>query len=98
MTVDEKLISRLEKLAKLDLTAAEKEKLRKELEDILKMVDKLEELDTEGVDPLIYVLEEGNAWRRDKVQGQLKKEATFRNAPDTDGEYFKVPKVIDIKK
>ena len=98
MTVDEKLISRLEKLAKLDLTAEEKEKLRKELDDILKMVDKLDELDTSGIDPLIYVLEEGNAWREDKLRGQLKRENTFKNAPDSDGQYFKVPKVIDIKK
>lgn len=98
MTVDEKLISRLEKLAKLDLTTAEKEKLRKELGDILQMVDKLEELDTKGVDPLIYVLEEDNVWRKDQVQGQIARKATFRNAPDSDGEYFRVPKVIDIKK
>jgi aspartyl-tRNA(Asn)/glutamyl-tRNA(Gln) amidotransferase subunit C len=98
MTVDEKLISRLEKLAKLDLTPAEKEKLRKELDDILKMVDKLEELDTEGVDPLIYVLEENNVWRKDQVQGQIDRKASFKNAPDADGQYFKVPKVIDIKK
>ncbi len=98
MTVDEKLISRLEKLAKLDLTTSEKEKLRKELDDILKMVDKLEELDTDGVDPLIYVLEENNVWRKDRVQGQIKREETFKNAPDSDGEHFKVPKVIDIKK
>jgi aspartyl-tRNA(Asn)/glutamyl-tRNA(Gln) amidotransferase subunit C len=98
MTVDEKLISRLEKLAKLDLTAAEKEKLRKELDDILKMVDKLEELDTEGIDPLVYVLQEDNVWRKDQVQGQIDRKAAFKNAPDADGEYFKVPKVIDIKK
>ncbi len=97
MTVDEKLISRLEKLAKLDLTSKEKEKLQKELGDILTMVDKLEELDTKGVEPLIYVLEEDNAWREDKVSGQIPKEKTFKNAPDTDGDYFKVPKVIDIK-
>jgi len=97
MTVDEKLISRLEKLAKLDLTAQEKEKLQSELADILQMVDKLEELDTEGVEPLIYVLEEENVWREDKVIGQIKREDAFKNAPDSDGEHFKVPKVIDIK-
>lgn len=98
MTVDEKLISRLEKLAKLDLSSTEKDKLRKELDDILKMVDKLEELDTDHIEPLIYVLEEGNMWREDKVKGQLERKASFKNAPDADGQYFKVPKVIDIKK
>lgn len=97
MTVDEKLISRLEKLAKLDLTAKEKGKLQSELADILQMVDKLEELDTEGVEPLIYVLEEENVWREDRIIGQIPREDTFKNAPDSDGEHFKVPKVIDIK-
>ncbi len=97
MTVDEQLISRLEKLAQLALTKEEKQRLQKELGDILDMVDKLNELDTKEVDPLIYILEEGNVWREDKVQGQIARPEAFKNAPDSDGEHFKVPKVIDKK-
>ncbi len=97
MTVDEQLISRLEKLAKLALTKEEKQRLQKELTNILDMVDKLNELDTKEVEPLIYVLEEGNVWRKDQLYGQISREKAFKNAPDSDGEHFKVPKVIDIK-
>ena len=96
MTVDEKLISKLEKLAKLKLSAEEKSKLRTELESILDMIEKLNEVDTEGVDPLIYVLQEHNVWRADEVKGEIERKDTFKNAPDSDGEYFKVPKVIDL--
>lgn len=97
MTIDDKLISRLEKLAKLDLSNEERQELKADLENILQMVNKLDEVNTEGVDPLIYVLQEHNVWRADRVEGQIERKDTFKNAPDTDGEFFKVPKVIDIK-
>lgn len=96
MNIDEKLISRLEHLAKLNLTSEERRTLQTELEQILQMVDKLEELDTEGVAPLVYVLEESQLLRPDDVEGQVSQSEALKNAPDTDGTYFKVPKIIDL--
>jgi len=96
MNIDEKLISRLEHLAKLNLTSEERRTLQTELEQILQMVDKLEELDTEGVAPLVYVLEESQLLRPDDVKGQVSQSEALKNAPDTDGTYFKVPKIIDL--
>lgn len=97
MTIDEKLISRLEQLARLELSAEEKERLRGDLNHILAMVEKLEALDTTGVEPLVYINEAVNVWRDDEVKHQVSQEEALRNAPKSDGTYFRVPKVIDLK-
>ncbi len=95
MTIDTALIQRLEMLARLELSEVERESLRKDLNAILEMVEKLQELDTEGVEPLSHLSDTVNAFREDVVQGQAEREAALRNAPDSDGQFFRVPKVID---
>lgn len=95
MQIDEQLISRLEHLARLELSTEERALIQKDLNNILEMVEKLNELDTKNVDPLVYINEEGNVWREDQVQHQLSRERALKNAPDADGVFFKVPKVID---
>lgn len=95
MQVDEQLILRLEHLARLELSAEEREGLRRDLTDILAMVDQLNELDTTDVMPLVYLNEDAAPARPDVVGPQLKREEALRNAPDDDGVYFRVPKVID---
>jgi aspartyl-tRNA(Asn)/glutamyl-tRNA(Gln) amidotransferase subunit C len=94
MTIDETLISRLEQLARLELSAAEKVRLQQDLNSILAMVEKLQELDTTGVEPLIYINDQVNVLREDEVNHQVSREAALRNAPKSDGTYFRVPKVI----
>lgn len=98
MQIDEKLISRLEHLARLELSGEERTHIQTDLNKILNMVEKLNELDTNNVDPLVYINEEGNVWREDKVQHQLGRDNALKNAPDQDGAFFKVPKVIDLDK
>lgn len=97
MTIDEKLISRLEHLARLELSAEERTRLTKDLNNILKMVEKMEELDTTNVEPLIYVNDEVNVLREDNIANQVSREEALHNAPKQDGVYFRVPKVIDLK-
>ena len=94
MQIDENLISRLEHLARLKLSEAERTQIQKDLNDILTMVEKLNELDTQKVEPLIYVNEEGNVWREDQIDHQLSRKKALSNAPDQDGTFFRVPKVI----
>ncbi len=95
MVIDNKLISKLENLARLELGEEEREKIGQELNEILKMVEKLNDLDTDGVDPLIYVNDAvENNWRADEVESNISREDALKNAPDHDGVYFKVPKVI----
>ena len=96
MQIDDTLILRLENLARLELSAAERTKMQGSLTDILTMVEQLNTLDTEGVEPLIYINEDVNVWREDTVAHQLDRRDALRNAPDSDGTFFKVPKVIDL--
>lgn len=95
MQLDKDVISHLEKLARLQLSGPEREQLTGDLQQILQMVDKLQELDTTGVEPLIYLNDQGNVWREDEVGAQLQPAQALQNAPKHDGRYFRVPKVIE---
>jgi aspartyl-tRNA(Asn)/glutamyl-tRNA(Gln) amidotransferase subunit C len=96
MKIDDALILRLENLARLDLSATERTKMQGSLTNILTMVEQLNTLDTEGVEPLVYINEDVNVWREDEVKHQLDRKDALKNAPDSDGSFFKVPKVIDL--
>lgn len=96
MQIDKNLILKLEKLARLKLSEEERNQIQGDLNNILNMVGKLEELDLDNVEPLIHITEEVNVLRDDKVEHQVTREAGLANAPDRDDEYFKVPKVIDL--
>jgi aspartyl-tRNA(Asn)/glutamyl-tRNA(Gln) amidotransferase subunit C len=96
MTITGTLISRLEHLARLELSDAERQSLQADLNNILTMVEKLQELDTDEVVPLVYLNEDVNVWRKDKVQNQVEHEDALRNAPQQDGTFFMVPKVINL--
>jgi len=96
MAIDNKLILKLEHLARLQLSETEREQLNGDLNNILAMVEKLQEVDTENVAPLVYITEHDNVLRTDEVNNQVSRKAALANAPDSNEEYFKVPKVIDI--
>ena len=96
MQIDDALILRLENLARLDLSAAERTTMQGSLTNILTMVEQLNTLNTEGVEPLIYINEDVNVWREDTVNYQLGRQDALKNAPDSDDTFFKVPKVIDL--
>ncbi len=94
MQIDRHLILRLENLARLQLSEEERKLMIHDLNEILEMVEKLEELDTEHVEPLIYLSNQSQQLRSDEVKGQVTPEQALKNAPATEGPYFKVPKVI----
>jgi aspartyl-tRNA(Asn)/glutamyl-tRNA(Gln) amidotransferase subunit C len=94
MQIDETLILKLEKLARLQLSAADKTKFADDLTNILQMVDTLQTLDTTGVEPLVYMTDAENILRDDVVANQLTQSEALENAPKHDGQYFRVPKVI----
>lgn len=82
-------------LAKLSFTDAEKERLMKQLNEILAFMAKLNELDTTNIEPLAYVSEKVNVLRDDEVKPSLPQEEVLQNAPGRTEKYFKVPRVID---
>lgn len=94
MQIDTKLILRLEELARLELSEEERQRLTADLNKILGMVEKMEELDTSHVEPLVYITEAVNVLREDQIKNQVTQEAAFANAPEHDGQHFKVPKVL----
>jgi aspartyl-tRNA(Asn)/glutamyl-tRNA(Gln) amidotransferase subunit C len=94
MTVDKALVDKLATLAKLQFTEEEKEAFVKDFARILQFVDKLREVDTTGVEPLLYMSDEVNVLREDTPVQTITKEEALRNAPAKDSDYFKVPKVI----
>lgn len=94
MNIDNELVERLAELSKLQLDDQSKEAIKKDLQKILDMVQKLEAVDVEGVEPLIYMTDEKNVLRKDEVKNTVTKEEALQNAPLRDSDYFKVPKVI----
>lgn len=94
MKIDNELVDKLAELAKLEFDEEGKKKLIADLERIFAMVEKLEEVNVDGVEPLIYMTGEKNVLRKDVVKDTVSKEEALLNAPQRDSDYFKVPKVI----
>ena len=82
-------------LARLSLTPAEEDALRANMDEILGYIDKLNELQTDGVEPTAQVGDAGTPTREDAVTNRPNSAAMLANAPDREREYFKVPKIID---
>ena len=94
MAVDNNTVDKIAELAKLKFDDASKEEIRADLNKMLDFVEKLNELDTKNVEPLIYMLDEEQVLRKDEVKGQVSQQDALKNSPDKDTDYFKVPKVI----
>ena len=94
MSIDDKKIDSLAHLARLEFDDAQKKAIKSDLDRILKFCDQLNEVDTEGIEPLIYMSDEQNVLRVDLVKPGLPKLEVLKNAPSADSDYFKVPKVI----
>ncbi len=94
MNIDNELVDRLAELSKLEFDEQAKESIKKDLQKILNLVQKLEEVNVDGVEPLIYMTDEKNVLRKDVVNDMVTKEEALQNAPQRDSDYFKVPKVI----
>lgn len=88
------MVNNLADLSRLEFSDAEKEKLKKDLESVIGMMDKLNELNTDNVEPLLHMTPELNALRNDEVKGSVSREEALKNSPVKDDQFFKVPKVI----
>lgn len=95
MKLNNETISKIAHLARLEVTDAEAEVLLEDMNKILSFMEKLNEPDTSGVDPLIYLTEGVNVTREDKIRAEITVEKALKNAPNQDGTYFRIAKVID---
>ena len=93
--IDAEQVRKVAKLSRLELSQTEVEEFTGQLSAILDYVEKMNELDTEGVEPLAHCLPVSNVFRADEVAESLDTDAALANAPERDGEFFKVPKILD---
>jgi aspartyl-tRNA(Asn)/glutamyl-tRNA(Gln) amidotransferase subunit C len=94
MQVDDALIDKLSKLSMLQFNDEERAEIRSDLEKMIGFVDKLKELDTTGVEPLLHMSNNADILREDVPGNMVNRKDALQNAPLHDDEYFKVPKVI----
>ena len=94
MEVNDLLVENLAKLARLSFNEQEKTEIKADLQQMISFVEKLKEVNTDGVQPLLHMSDNLNILRDDIVRGSISREEGLKNAPDADGTFFKVPKVI----
>lgn len=90
-------IDKIAHLARLEFENDAQEEIAKDMNRMLDFVDKLNELNTDNVEPLIYISKENNVLREDEVKHDITQKEALRNAPQKDSDYFKVPKVVEKK-
>jgi aspartyl-tRNA(Asn)/glutamyl-tRNA(Gln) amidotransferase subunit C len=95
MKIDAATLDRIAELARLDLSdPAERESMLAGMQRVIDFVEKLNEVDTTGVEPLIFLTEEADVLRDDIAVRETTQEEALRNAPVKDSDYFKVPRVV----
>ncbi len=94
MEVNDELVDKLANLARLQFNETEKQSIKTDLQKMIQFVEKLNELDTAGVEPLLHMSDGVNVLREDEAKGSIERSEGLKNAPVQDGVFFKVPKVI----
>lgn len=95
MKIDKQTLDKLAQLSRLEIKQEDEPKMLKDLSNIVTFVEKLNEVNTDGVEPLTTMSQEVNALREDEPGGQLTHEEVLKNAPAKDKDFFRVPKVIE---
>jgi aspartyl-tRNA(Asn)/glutamyl-tRNA(Gln) amidotransferase subunit C len=95
MKITEELIDHIAHLARLEFKGEDKVSIQKDMERMIEFVDKLSEIDTANVEPLIFMSEEMNRLREDEPEVTVTHEEALMNAPKKDSDYFRIPKVLD---
>ena len=94
MKITEDIVAHIAHLARLEFKGENKEAITEDLERITTFMGKLQEIDTDGVEPLIYMTNEMNHLREDIVKESVSHEDALKNAPKKDSDYFRIPKVL----
>lgn len=95
MKIDQESLQKIAHLARLEIRPGEEAALLNSMDSVLTWMDQLNEIDTQGVEPLTHVLDEENHWREDKGANTLTREEALANAPSKNTTYIMVPKVIE---
>ncbi|MEM1408510.1 MAG: Asp-tRNA(Asn)/Glu-tRNA(Gln) amidotransferase subunit GatC [Bacteroidota bacterium] len=95
MKIDKEHLNKIAHLARLEFDDSTAEDMMKDMNKIIAWVEKLNEVDTDGVEPLTTMSHEINVLREDEVKNHLSHERALKNAPKKDADFFRVPKVIE---
>ncbi len=95
MKLDKETVEKVAHLARLEVSEEEKERFAHQVSDILEHAEKLNELDTENVEPMAHALPINNVFRKDRVRESLDPKDALANAPEKDQNMFKVPQIVD---
>ena len=93
--IDQSQVKKVAKLSRLELTGEEVDEFAGQLSAILGYMAKMNELNTDNVEPLAHCLPITNVLRKDQIKESLGTEKALANAPQRDGEFFKVPKILE---
>lgn len=88
------MIDKLAALARLRFNAVEKESIKNDLQKMIKFVQKMDEVDTTGVEPLQHMSDGTNVWREDEIQGSCSQYDALKNSANHNDDFFLVPKII----
>lgn len=94
MDITPKMINHLAHLSRLEFDPEKKEIIRNDVERMVSFIEKLQELNTDGVEPLLFMSDTQNVWRTDEVTGSVSRQEALSNSPVKDNTFFKVPTVI----
>lgn len=94
MEITDETVDHIAHLARLEFNGDEKENIKKDLSKIIGFVDQLSSVNTEGVEPLIFMTEAVNVLREDVFEPSITQEEALKNAPNHDSDYFKIAKVL----
>jgi aspartyl-tRNA(Asn)/glutamyl-tRNA(Gln) amidotransferase subunit C len=94
MKITEETVDHIAHLARLEFTGESKQAIMQDMQNIVGFMDKLSEVDTEGVEPLIFMSDEINVLREDVAEVTVSQKEALKNAPKHDSDYFRIPKVL----
>ena len=94
MKITDEMMENLARLARLQFKDDEKQELKGDLEKMIEFVNKLNDIDTAGVEPVLHMTETMNVLRSDEIANTVTPQQGLLNAPNKEGRFFKVPKVI----
>ncbi len=92
--LDREQVKKVAHLARLEVTETEVEQFTTQLSSVLEYFDQLSELDTENIPPTTRAIDLSNITRQDTAEVYTEREAILNQAPEQDGDYFKVPQIL----
>lgn len=95
MKVTEDIVDHIAHLARLEYQGESKQAIMDDMNRIINFMEKLQEVDTENVEPLVFMTKEINHLREDKAEVTISQQDALKNAPKADSDYFRIPKVLN---